>query len=355
MRDAKDLPVYAVILAGGAGTRLWPLARADRPKQFLTLFGGQSLFQRTAARAAALAGWNRTIVVAGRRHAALVREQAPRVAPERIILEGEGRNTAASVALGARLVRAMSGDGILVVMPSDHWIEPQSRFVSTMRAAVREVRQSPVLATIGVPATEPETGFGYILPGEGGGAPGVSRVKAFVEKPGPARASRMVRSGQYLWNSGIFVWRASTILEAIAAQAPRIARAARGVTMRRGVDGVVVSRAAMARIPAEPIDRAVLERTRRLVVARARFNWSDLGNWNAVTRLLAGQPWGRRASGETLALESRRCRAINSGGRTVFIGVDDVVVVRSGETLLVCHRDSVQQVRRIPESMREAL
>jgi len=354
MRNAKELPVYAVILAGGAGTRLWPLARADRPKQFLTLFGGKSLFQRTVARAAALAGWNRTIVVAGQRHAALVRAQGSRVSPERIILEGEGRNTAASVALAARLVLARGGDGILVVMPSDHWIEPQARFLSTVRAAIREVRQSPVLATIGVPASEPETGFGYILPGEGGTVPGVSQVKGFVEKPDPARARRMVRSGRYLWNSGIFVWRASTILEAIADHAPRIGRAALAAPMRRGIDGLVVPRASMRNIPAEPIDRAVLERSRRLVVARARFNWSDLGNWNAVASLLGGQPWGRTACGETLALESRRCRAINPGGRTVFIGVDDLVVVRSGETLLVCHRNAVQQVRRIPATMREA-
>lgn len=355
MRDATGLPVYAVILAGGEGTRLWPLARADRPKQFLTLFGGRSLFQRTAARAAALAGWDRTIVVAGRRHAALVREQAPRVAPERIILEGEGRNTAASVALAARLVMTrVGGDGILVVMPSDHWIEPQSGFLRTMRAAVDEVRRKPVLATIGVPATEPETGFGYILPARGGGTTEVSRVMAFVEKPAPARARRMVRSGVYLWNSGIFVWRASTILAAIATHAPRIGRAAQAATMRRAADGALVSSAAMRRIPAEPIDRAVLERTRQLVVARARFDWSDLGNWNAVGRLLTSHRWGHQVTGKSITLESRGCRAVNPGGRTVFVGVHDLVVVRSGATLLVCHRNAVQQVRRIAESVREA-
>jgi mannose-1-phosphate guanylyltransferase/mannose-6-phosphate isomerase len=348
MPRAQRLPVYAVILAGGSGTRLWPLASDTRPKQFLTLFGGRSLFQRTAARAAAIAGWDRTIVVAGRRHASLLREQAPRVSPARTILEGEGRNTAASVALGARLALSRQGDGILVVLPSDHWIAPPSGFHRTLRAAVEEVRRRPVLATIGVRAASPETGFGYIRPARRSRPAVPVAVEAFVEKPGAATARRMVCSGRWLWNSGIFVWRASTILAALAGHAPALARAAASAPLRRGPGGWVVGAGAMARIPAAPIDRAVLEKTRRLVVVPAGFGWSDLGNWNAVAALLAAQPWGGRARGAGLAIDARRCEAINPGGLTVFVGVDDVVAVRSGGALLVCHRGAVQRVRAIP-------
>jgi len=352
MRDAKDLPVYAVILAGGAGTRLWPLARATQPKQFIPLFGGRSLFQRTVARAAALAGPRRTIVVAGRRHAALIRAQGPGLAPDRIILEGAGRNTAASVALAARWARERHDDAILVVMPSDSWIDSQPGFLKTIRAAVAAVRRAGVLATIGIPATKPETGFGYIRPAFVPRPAAVAPVEEFIEKPAPAEARRMVRSGRYLWNSGIFVWRASTILAALDDHAPRLARAAARAALRRRPGGWVVGGAAMKRIQAEPIDRAVLEKTRRLVVARARFGWSDLGNWDAVSRLLASQPWGRRAGGGVLAIGARGCEAINPGGMTVFVGVADLVAVRSGDALLVCHRDAVQRVREIPDTVR---
>jgi len=352
MGDAKDLSVYAVILAGGAGTRLWPLARATQPKQFIPLFGGRSLFQRTVARAAALVGPRWTIVVAGRRHAALVRSQGIGLAPDRIILEGEGRNTAASVALAARWARERHDDAILVVMPSDSWIDSQPGFLKTIRAAVAAVRRAGVLATIGIPATEPETGFGYIRPAFMPRPAALAPVEAFIEKPAADAARRMVRSGRYLWNSGIFVWRASTILAALAGHAPRLARGAARAAMRRRPEGWVVGGAAMERIPAQPIDRAVLEKTRRLVVVRARFGWSDLGNWNSVARLLASQPWGGRALGGRLAIDARRCEAINPGGMTVFVGVADLVAVRSGDSVLICRRDAVQRVRDIPEAVR---
>jgi mannose-1-phosphate guanylyltransferase len=240
------------------------------------------------------------------------------------------------VALAARWARKRHDDAILVVMPSDSWIDSQPGFLKTIRAAVAAVRRADMLATIGVPATEPETGFGYIRPAFMPRPAALAPVEAFIEKPAAAEARRMVRSGRYLWNSGIFVWRASTILAAL----------------RRRPEGWVVGGAAMGRIQAEPIDRAVLERTRRLVVVRARFGWSDLGNWNTVARLLASKPWGRHAGGGFLAIGARGCEAINPGGMTVFVGVADLVAVRSGDALLVCHRDAVQRVREIPGTVR---
>jgi mannose-1-phosphate guanylyltransferase len=352
MRDGSPLPVYAVVLAGGAGTRLWPMARPERPKQFLTLFGGKSLYQRTAARAAALAGWHRTVVVAGLGHAALVRAQAPRVAPDRVILEGRGRNTSASVALAARWARARHDDALLVVMPSDHWIDSRAGFLKTIRAATTAARRPGVLATIGVPAVAAETGFGYIRAAGGPASAAARPVAAFVEKPGLPAARRMIRSGRYLWNSGIFVWRASTILAALATHAPRLARAAGRAVLRRRAAGWICPGRDMVRIPDEPIDRAVLEKAGRVVVVRAGFEWSDLGDWNAVGRLLASQPWGRAARGRSLAIEARRCTAVNPGGTTVFVGVADLVAVRSGDALLVCRRDTVQRVRDIPGAVR---
>jgi mannose-1-phosphate guanylyltransferase/mannose-6-phosphate isomerase len=352
MRNEADLPVYAVVLAGGAGTRLWPMARPERPKQFLTLFGGRSLFQRTVDRATAVAGRGRTVVVAGLRHAPLVRAQAPWVTRDRTILEGEGRNTAASVALAARWARERHGDAVLVVMPADHWIDSRAGFVDTVRTAIAAARRPDVLATIGVPATAPETGFGYIRPAAPAGSAAVRPVAGFVEKPALPAARRMVGSGRYLWNSGLFVWRASAILAALAEHAPRLARAAEHAVLRRRPAGWVCARAEMVRIPAAPIDTAVLEKAANVVVARARFEWSDLGDWSAIDRLLTTQRWGRDAAGRTLAIGARRCAAINPGGVTVFVGVADLVAVRAGDAVLVCRRDAAQRVREIPEAVR---
>ena len=337
-----------MILAGGSGTRLWPWARADRPKQFLPLVGGRTLFQETAARAAALVGWRRVLVVAGARHGSLVRRQAPRLAARQVILEGRGRNTAASVALAALWVERRATDGVMLVMPSDHWIEPQRGFLRTARAAAAAARRDPVLVTIGLPARTPETGFGYIRPARMPAPARVAPVAGFVEKPSRRLARRLVASRRHLWNSGIFAWRAATVLEAIERHAPEIARAARRAAPRRARSGWRIGARAMDRIPAAPIDRAVLERSADLVVARADFRWSDLGNWSSVLEAIGRGAGTERRLGGRLLVGARSCEAVNPGGLTVFLGVRDLLVVRDGVDILVCRRDRPQEVRRVP-------
>lgn len=337
-----------MILAGGSGTRLWPWARAARPKQFLPFRGGRSLFEATLRRAVALAGSRRVLVVAGARHAALVRAQAPRLGLDQILLEAEGRNTAASVALAALHIERRFGDGVMLVMPSDHWIEPHAGFLRTARAAIAAVRDTPRLATIGLPARSPETGFGYIRPVHLPAPGKVAPVAGFVEKPSRRVAERLVASGRHLWNSGIFAWRASTLLAALERHAPGILRAARRAPVRRGRHGLLIGARAMRRIPSAPIDRAVLERTRHLVVARAAFSWSDLGNWTSVIDAWRRDPGAARRRGESLRVGARACEAVNPGGLTVFLGVENLLVVRDGSDLLVCRADRPQDVRDIP-------
>jgi mannose-1-phosphate guanylyltransferase len=268
--------------------------------------------------------------------------------PDQVILEARGRNTAASVALAALAVERRAGDGVMVVMPSDHWIAPRRGFLRTVAAAVQAVRRAPVLATIGLPATAPETGFGYIRPARRTAPGRVAAVAGFIEKPSRAVARRLVASRRHLWNSGIFVWRASTVLGALDRHAPAIARGARRATLRRTGSGYAVGARAMARIPAEPIDRAVLERSHDLVVARADFRWSDLGNWGSVLEALKHDGAGARLRGTRLLVDARGCEAVNPAGLTVFLGVEDLIVVRDGDSILVCRRDRPQEVRRIP-------
>ena len=347
------LPLYAVILAGGRGQRLWPRARSRRPKPFVPLLGRRTLFEATAARARALAGRDRVLVVCGAGQVRLVRRQAPWITPDRIVREAVGRDTAASVALAALWVERRAGDAVVVILPADHFIAPPERFLAAVRRAAHGVARRPGLAVLGVPAARPDTGFGYIGLGRPAGLPGIRMVSGFREKPSSALAARLVRGRSHLWNCGIFVGRADTFLRELRRLAPRVYRPLRRFASRARGSWTVPSRV-LAAVPALPFDRAVLERTRDLMVVPARHRWSDLGTWSA----LAGTPGQHGAApgeGAVLANRSSGCVAFNPGGLTAFVGVQDVVLVRDGDVVLVCHRDASQGVRRIVAGLRGKL
>jgi mannose-1-phosphate guanylyltransferase/mannose-6-phosphate isomerase len=341
------LPLVGVILAGGSGTRLWPVARPGRPKQFIRLLGRETPFEAAWRRLVPLAGRANIVVVAGREHVRWVRRQAAGIRRDRILAEAIGRNTAASVAIAALWARARFGDAVLVVTPADHWIRPERAFRATVARCRRAARAPGALVTIGVPAVAADPGFGYIRPGGAAGWPGVRRVARFVEKPDPARARRMVAGRRWLWNSGIFVWRARSILEALQRQEPAVVGPLARWAARRRPGGWRVPAAVLRRVPAVPIDRAVLERSRRVLVTPAAFRWSDLGNWSAIADLLEAGAGNGAAVGRTLALGSRGCVAINDGGLTVFVGTRNLVTVRAGATVLVCRREAAQRVRAV--------
>lgn len=353
MTEKTNERPYAVILAGGAGTRLWPLARRGRPKPFVPLLGGRSLFALTWRRARALAGAARVIVVCGEEHAVWVRRQAPGLPARQIIREGAGRNTAASVALAAHWIRSRVGDAPMVVLPADHWIKPVTTFRATIGRALAAAGRSNDLVMIGVPARSPDPGFGWIELGAKGAATGAWHVPRFVEKPAPAVARRFFKSRRFIWNSGIFVWRASAILRELARWEPSLERAAEAWA-RRGSAGGKVPASLMRRLPSVPIDRAVLERSKRVQVIRARFRWSDLGNWAALAALsVRSSP--RSAIGAQVAVDAPWCAGFNPGGLTAFVGVEDVVAVRSGDVVLVCGRDAAQDVSKVVAVLRGRL
>jgi mannose-1-phosphate guanylyltransferase/mannose-6-phosphate isomerase len=352
LTNSRSLPLFAVILAGGSGTRLWPLVRAGRPKPFQALLGGKSLFRRTYERIAPLVGRGNVVVVAGSGHVPLVLRQAPEIPRDRIIAESTGRDTAVSIALAALWIRQRYDDGIMVVLPADHWIEPTGAFRATLALGIEAVRRSGGLLTVGVPARTADTGFGYILPAGRRVAPGVRTVQRFVEKPEKSVAKRMVRSGRFLWNSGIFLWRARSILEELRRLCPAIAGPAEHWARGRLRGPWNVPANLLRRLPAAPIDRAVLEHSRNVLVARATFRWLDLGNWSAIGRLLRGDRRGNSGLGRVLAIDSTGCLGVNPGGLTVFLGAEDVVAVRAEEVLLVCHRDAAHRVKDVVERLR---
>jgi mannose-1-phosphate guanylyltransferase/mannose-6-phosphate isomerase len=340
-----------VILAGGSGTRLWPLARADHPKQFLPLLGGRSLFRLTCDRVTPLVGQGRILVVAGARHLAWIRRQAPEIPSANILLEGTGRNTAASVALAALWVRERASDAIMMVLPADHRVAPNAAFVAALRRAVAAVHRANGLLTFGVAPRNADAGFGYIRPGSAPAVPGVFPVVAFVEKPGLARARRMVSSGAHFWNSGIFIFRAATILEELLRHRPGVLRPLVAWVARRSGGPWRVPASVMRRLPAVSIDRAVLEHSDRVLMMRATFRWSDLGTWSALWEALPKDRSGNAAAGRVVAFDAGRCLGVNPTGLTVFLGVNDLVVVRSDHLVLVLPRGSDQQVRTLVERL----
>lgn len=342
---------YAVVMAGGSGTRFWPRSRQRTPKQFLPIVGGQSMLRETVARVAPLVGPSRVLIVAARSQARAVRTEVPRLPARNLLAEPVGRNTAAAIALAALVLERRTPGASMVVLPADHAIAAHGVFRADLRLALRVAEETGALVTLGLPPTHPETGYGYIrpaaaLPGERGR---VARVAAFIEKPNRRRAEALVAEGRVLWNAGIFAWRAKDVLAELRTHVPAVIGPLEAALGRGGR----ALAAAYRRIPSISIDHGVLEHSRRVVVVRARFPWSDVGSWAAV------EPFWRSARnglntvrGHALPIDSRGC-VIDSPERLVaLVGVEDLVVVDAGDAVLICRKDRAQDVRLVVDELR---
>jgi mannose-1-phosphate guanylyltransferase len=351
--------VHAVILAGGAGTRFWPLSRAALPKPLLRVAGGKTLLAGALSRARRFAPPERTWIVCGAEHAAPMR-QASGLPPSRVLVEPRMRNTAAAVGLAAHRIAARDPKAVLAVLPADHFVPDAGAFAVAIRAAAQAAAEKGALVTLGVRPTRPETGYGYIRlgPAVGGSHPGLHRVARFVEKPDRARAERYRRSGRYLWNAGVFVWSARRILEEIAVCAPDVHRALLPVARaaaapRREFDRAVG--AAYRRMPEQPVDKAVLERSRSVWCLPVDFHWSDVGSWCSLAEELGvGGPVSRVMEGEALLREARGNLVRAHGRPVVLLGVEGLAVIDSGDALLVTSLARSPEVRGIVSMLRRS-
>ena len=340
-----------VILSGGSGTRLWPLSREAYPKQFLPLAGRQTMLQATWSRVAAVAS-RPPIVVANEEHRFMVAEQLREIdcTPTAIVLEPFARNTAPAIAVAALKALRGGGDPLLLVLPSDHAISDEDAF----RAAIDEAEaaaEAGQLVTFGIVPTGPETGYGYIHAGPG---QGVRPVDRFVEKPDGALAQQYVASGEYFWNSGMFLFRASVYLAELERHQPAMLAACRQAlaTARRDEDFVRLDRHAFQQCPADSIDYAVMEKTGLAVVLPISVGWNDVGSWSALWQIAEQDGDGNAHHGDVLAQNCRNTLAWGDGRLVALLGLQDVVVVDTADAVLVAHKDHVQDVKSIVSTLK---
>lgn len=349
MTAKTDAALRIVLLVGGSGTRLWPLSREQYPKQFLPLLGDQSPLQATWSRASILSDLP-PVVVANEEHRFLVAEQlrvagCPQNAP--LILEPAGRNTAPAIALAALEALQDDEDAVLLVLPSDHAVNDVAAFTQAVRDAL-PAAQAGKLVVFGVVPEYPETGYGYIhAPAASQGH--VAAVEAFVEKPDAERAQAYLEQGNYYWNSGMFLFRASAYLRELERFRPDILATCRAAMKqaRRDGDFVRADAAAFAAVPAESIDYAVMEQTADAVMIPLDSGWSDIGSWDALWRITPHDENGNAVHGDALLQDCRNVLAYGSKRMLAVLGVEDLVVVETADAVLVAAKDQVQHVRRL--------
>ena len=347
--------MYAVIMAGGRGTRFWPCSTQLLPKQLLAIVGEHTMLQQTLARLDGLVPAERVLIVTNAQQAAEVRRQVPAVPAGNVLIEPCGRNTAACICLAASRVARDDPQAVMAVLPADHYIAEVAAFQQCLARAVTVARQRDVLVTIGIRPDRPETGYGYLESGRP--LPGCAEATAVVrfhEKPDLATAAGYLAHGGYWWNSGMFVWRAGMVLSELERHAPEIAGPIARVGPSWGTarqDAAV--QAAYDALPSVSIDYAVMEKSDAVVALPGDFGWNDIGSWSALYDVDPADASGNVLAGDVLAHDSRRC-LVRGGARTVaLVGLEDVMVIDAERALLVCRRDRAQDVRAIVAQLEE--
>ena len=342
-----------VILSGGSGTRLWPVSRRAHPKPFMKLVDGESLAEKTFRRALGVAGTSPVLTVTSRDYYFYTRDLYEEIDggehAHPFLLEPIGRNTAPAIALAALYVQQTLGpEALILILPADHLIQDESLFQSAVSEA-RELAAQGRLVTFGIHPTHAETGYGYIRKGKRIGESGGHEVAAFVEKPDENTAQSYVESGEYGWNSGMFCFSAGAYLKALSQFAPEIAEATRACweEMDATQQPMEIPLDLFSQCPSNSIDYAVMEKASNCAVVGGDFGWSDIGSWKAMSELYESDEAGNRIQGKAVLVESRDCFVQGEDRLVAAVGVRDLVIVDTGDAVLVAHRDRAQDVKEV--------
>jgi mannose-1-phosphate guanylyltransferase len=350
---------FAVIMAGGVGTRFWPKSRGRSPKQFLEILSQGTMIENTLERIRPLVEQNDVFVVTNQQQVDMLRKLVPWIPTQHILAEPLGRNTAACIGLAALWIERINPEGMMVVSPADHIVKSPDEFVRILRLSLRVAEEKDALVTIGIKPTHPETGYGYIQNAEEEldrneyRSEGVYRVKTFAEKPNLETAERFLKSGDFLWNSGIFIWKARVILREIELHLPDLYEQLRHVGGSIGTQSYEQTLEHAYRIIRSiSIDYGIMEKAGNVFVVKGDFGWSDVGSWDEVVRLTPKDSDGNSMKGRVFSFDSKN-NYIDAGNKLVAaLGIEDLVVISTDDAILICRKGKSQEVKEVVDFIR---
>ncbi len=349
--------LHCVIMAGGSGTRFWPQSRKHQPKQLLNIVGEKTMIRATVERVLPLIPFDRMLVVTGGSHEEKIRAQLPEIDSNSVVAEPIGRNTAPCIALAAYKLRKIDPEGVMAALPADHLIGQEREFIKALQSAYNMALETQSLITFGVIPDRPETGYGYIQRGEVVAEnDGFQAYKAlrFVEKPDLKTAQSYLAKGDYLWNSGMFVWKISTIIEAFERYLPALSRAMENVAPALNTDAEAEAvNQLYEELPDISIDYGILERSEHVLVIPIDVGWNDVGSWTSLQNVWNTDEDGNAVKGQTLSLRSSGCVVSSPQKLTALVGVQDLIIVDTPDAILVCRKDSAQDIKQLQILLRE--
>lgn len=348
---------YAVILAGGEGTRLWPLSRRKKPKQFLCLNENSTMLNDTIRRLDGIVHKNNIFIVAGKRHAGIIKETVNGYLPdENILLEPFERNTSACTAYAASFIKSKAGEALMSVLPSDHYIADDEKFRGTLQRAYHISEEAEKIVAIGVKPDYPCTRYGYMqyhsIRGEN--TKNVYEIEKFIEKPDTQRASELINEGRCFWNSGIYVWKTSVILENFKRYLPEISgRINEDNIAELMKDQGVLLKAVYDKLQSISIDCGIMERSDEILALEGEFGWNDIGTWDTISQVVLADGNGNSVRGAHIGIDSENSIIFCDNSVTVTIGIENLVIASCGGLLLVCPRDRVEEIKKAVDILKQ--
>ncbi len=344
---------YAVIMAGGIGSRFWPNSREKSPKQLLKIFGENTMIQETVHRLNGLIENQNIFVITNQIQKPLIQKQVPAIPKGNIIDEPFGKNTAACIGLSSVLIEAKNKDAVIVTLPADHLIRDVKNFQATLKKAIEFAGKSDSLVTIGIKPTKPETGYGYIQIEEKTISDDINKVVTFAEKPNLSTAKRFVKSGDFLWNSGIFIWKSESILSEIKSYMPDLHD---GLEELKPSIGKPYFKSVLTEVYGKlksiSIDYGVMEKSQNVYLTKSDFDWSDVGSWQTVYELSHKDDEGNAVEGDVYIMKTYNSYIKGNKKFIATVGVSDLIVIDTDDALLICDRKKSQDVKNVVDSLK---
>ncbi len=347
------MKIYAVIMAGGVGSRFWPRSKEKSPKQLLKIFGNNSMIQDTVYRLKDIVDNENIFIITNKVQQPEIKNQLPQIPCENIIEEPFGRNTAACIGLASIIINAKDKDAVMVVLPADHIIKDVDEFHRTLKDAAEFAFESKGLVTIGITPTRPETGYGYIQIDEKIIKKNIYKVYTFAEKPNYATAVRFLESGDFLWNSGMFIWRADAILDEIKIYMPDLHEGLKEISSNLNTEKYDKTLAVVyGQLRNISIDYGIMEKSQKVYLTKGDFSWSDVGSWEEVYQLSEKDSDGNAKVGNIYTEMTIDSYIYSPNKFTSVIGIDNVIVINTDNALLVCRRDQSQEVKKVIDHLK---